>query len=151
MLWLPPRQCVSPHQSDCCDPCCLRPSPEGSATGARHFEATSAFTSVTARRLAPHPYDGFVDGLPKFGFPSPGHPSYGASDLCPGGFHSPLNTPAFRDLSATPKDRFPGHTGGASHPSRRRRRRARRPERLTAVYSRKRAKAAPKTACEVTT
>ena len=35
------------------------------------------------------PKDGFVDGLPKFGFPSPGHPSYRAADFCPGGFHPP--------------------------------------------------------------
>jgi hypothetical protein len=83
----PTRQCVPPHQSDCNEPCCLRPSPEGSATGVRHFEATSAFTSVTARRLAPHPYDGFVDGLPEFSYLPPGHPSYGASDLCPGGLY----------------------------------------------------------------
>jgi len=29
------------------------------------------------------PKDGFVDGLPKFGLPSPDHPSYRASDFLP--------------------------------------------------------------------
>jgi hypothetical protein len=34
------------------------------------------------------PMDGFVDGLPEFGFPPTGHPSYRASDFCPGGSKS---------------------------------------------------------------
>jgi hypothetical protein len=49
------------------------------------FEATSAFTHVTARQLAHHPSDGFVDGLQGFGFPPPCHPSYGTSGSCPRG------------------------------------------------------------------
>jgi len=47
------------------------PSPEGSATGARHFEATYAFTSVTARRLAPHPSRWLCRWTPRVRFPSP--------------------------------------------------------------------------------
>src|ERR1039458_595530 len=40
VLWLPPRQSAASLRSVCAAPCCLRPSPEGSAPGARHFEAT---------------------------------------------------------------------------------------------------------------
>jgi hypothetical protein len=49
------------------------------------FEATSACTFVTARCLAHHPEDGFVDRLRKFAFPPPRYPSYEASDFCLGG------------------------------------------------------------------
>jgi hypothetical protein len=47
--------------------------------------ATCAFTSVTARGLAHHPFDGFVGGLQSLGFPPPCHPSYGALALTPAG------------------------------------------------------------------
>jgi len=40
----------------------------------------------------------------------------GLLTFAPVGLTAPLNTPAFRDLSATPKDRFPGHTGDVSSP-----------------------------------
>jgi hypothetical protein len=49
------------------------------------FEATLAFTHVTARLLAHHPSDGLVDGLQGFGFLPPCHPSYGTSGSCPDG------------------------------------------------------------------
>src|SRR5215510_13889667 len=44
----PPRWGV-PHRSDFGTPCCLRPPTTGSALGSSIFEATSAFTAVTAR------------------------------------------------------------------------------------------------------
>ncbi len=50
--------------------------------GLRLFEATSAFTFVTARWLAPHPVDGFVDRFQRFGFPLLRYPSYEAPDFC---------------------------------------------------------------------
>ena len=49
------------------------PSPSGCGLGLRGlltFGATSAFTFVTARRLAHHPEDGVVDGLQDIRFPS---------------------------------------------------------------------------------
>src|SRR5215813_13943926 len=44
-----PAEVEVPHQSDFGTPCCLRPSGAGSALGSRPFEATFAFTVVTAR------------------------------------------------------------------------------------------------------
>src|SRR3954471_20257696 len=49
VLSLLPRQSSPPHRSDCDVPCCLRSMTESSASGANDFEATSAFTFVTAR------------------------------------------------------------------------------------------------------
>jgi hypothetical protein len=49
VLSLLPRQSVAPHRSDCDAPCCLRSITESSASGANIFEATCAFTFVTAR------------------------------------------------------------------------------------------------------
>jgi hypothetical protein len=40
------------------------------------FRGYFAFTFVTARCLAHHPEDGFVDRLKRFGFPPPLYPSY---------------------------------------------------------------------------
>ena len=37
VLSLPPRRSDQPPQSDCDAPCCLRPTVEGSASGATHF------------------------------------------------------------------------------------------------------------------
>src|SRR3990170_8202165 len=39
-----------PRQPDCDEPCCLRAETKRSASGAGDFEATSAFTHVTARQ-----------------------------------------------------------------------------------------------------
>src|SRR5450755_1710468 len=49
VLSLLPRQSVSPRRSDCDDSCCLRSTTENSASGDNIFEATCAFTFVTAR------------------------------------------------------------------------------------------------------
>src|SRR5262249_5772530 len=49
VLSLPPRQGEMPPRSDFGTPCCLRPTVAGSALGSRTFEATFAFTVVTAR------------------------------------------------------------------------------------------------------
>ena len=43
----------SSRQPGCDDPCCLRAKSRRSASGASTFEATLAFTHVTARQLAP--------------------------------------------------------------------------------------------------
>jgi hypothetical protein len=113
VLWLPPRQCVWSHQSDCGQPCCLRPSPEGSATGARHFEATCAFTSVTARQLAPiQKMVMSMDSQSSVSLPL-AIQATGLLTFAPVGL-TPLNTPAFRDPSATPRNHFSGHTGDVS-------------------------------------
>src|SRR6266849_32035 len=45
----------TPRQPGCGDPCCLRAINRRSASGASTFEATLAFTHVTARQLAHHP------------------------------------------------------------------------------------------------
>ena len=71
--------------TDCDAPCCLRGTRHARPPELGVFEATSAFTHVTARQLAHHPSDGFVDGLQGFGFPPPCHPSYGTSGSCPRG------------------------------------------------------------------
>src|SRR5215831_19202372 len=42
-----------------------------------------------------HPKDDLLDRLQRFSFLPPCYPSYEASDVCPGGTHLPLNTPAF--------------------------------------------------------
>ncbi len=49
------------------------------------FEATCAFTFVTARILAHHPVDGFVNSLQYFGFPTYCYSRYRASDFYPDG------------------------------------------------------------------
>src|ERR1700752_2925949 len=50
-----PAEVKMPHRSDFGTPCCLRPTEAGSALGPSPFEATSAFTFVTARRLVASP------------------------------------------------------------------------------------------------
>src|SRR6266436_1452078 len=64
------------------------PSRGARPPGVNVFEATYAFTFVTARWLAHHPKDGFVDRLSGFSFLPPDYPSYRASDFCPGGVDS---------------------------------------------------------------
>src|SRR5262245_11844059 len=49
------------------------------------FDATPAFTHVTARQLAHHPCDGFVDGLQGFGFLRPAIQATGRLALVPVG------------------------------------------------------------------
>src|SRR5216683_277342 len=49
VLSLPPRQSVSPHQSVCDHPCCLRPISGGSASEIKSFGVTYAFTFITAQ------------------------------------------------------------------------------------------------------
>jgi hypothetical protein len=58
----------------------MLPSPhEGRlGLGGSRFEASSAFTFVTARGLVHHPKDGFVDRLSGFRFLPPCYPSYRA-------------------------------------------------------------------------
>jgi hypothetical protein len=79
-----PAEVELPHQSDFGTPCCLRPTEAGSALGSRPFEATSACTFVTARRLVDLSKRDLVDRLQDFGFPPPCYPNYGAPDFCPG-------------------------------------------------------------------
>src|SRR3989441_6405783 len=70
----------------------MLPSPlnrEARPPGLKYFGATCAFTSVTARGLTHHPFDGLVGGLQSLGFPPPCHPSYGALALSPAGLTSP--------------------------------------------------------------
>src|SRR6266436_5139954 len=80
-----PRRSGPPRQPDCGGPCGLRGVIDRSASGVWMFRGHLAFTCVTARRLAHHPCDGFVDRLQSLGLPPPCYPSYGASGSCPGG------------------------------------------------------------------
>ena len=50
-----PAEVEMPYRSDFGIPCCLRPSEAGSALGSTLFEATFAFTVVTARQLVVPP------------------------------------------------------------------------------------------------
>ena len=87
----------------------LRTRPPGILT----FGATSAFTFVTARRLAHIPYRCFVNGLQIFGFPPTCHPSYRAPDSYPGRTDSCLTYQPYLDtqpdvsLSAHPAPASP--------------------------------------------
>jgi len=66
----------------------VMPSPSLEGLGLRSyapFEATSAFTCVPARWLAPPLSGGLSMGFSSFGFPPGCHPSYRASGSCPGG------------------------------------------------------------------
>jgi hypothetical protein len=57
----------------------------GSASGATHFRGHHAFTSVTARRLAPIPRMGLSMGFRSFGFPPACHPATGLPIVSPTG------------------------------------------------------------------
>ena len=77
----------------------MLPSPTWQGLGLRvlvTLEATCAFTSVTARRLAHRPKGGFVDGLQIIRFPSC-LPSklQGLLALAPGGTSTRWAAPAF--------------------------------------------------------
>src|SRR5262245_7035324 len=58
-----PAEVEMPHRPDFGTPCCLRPSEAGSALGSRLFEATYAFTVVTARRLVASPREALSMGF----------------------------------------------------------------------------------------
>src|SRR5262245_63681895 len=66
-------------------PAALAQKARAQPPGLGSFEATPAFTHITARPLAHHPSDGLVDGLQGFGFLPRCHPSYGTSGSCLGG------------------------------------------------------------------
>jgi len=90
-----PARVKSPLQSVCDDPCCLRPTVAGSASGATHFRGHFRVHFRYGPMARRHPKDDLVDRLQRFSFLPPCYPSYGASDFYPGGTHLPLNTPAF--------------------------------------------------------
>lgn len=94
MLSLSPRQSVSPHQSDCGAPCCLRPTVAGSASGAIHFRGHFCVHFRYGPMARHHPMDDVVNRLQKFGYPPSCYSSYGALTSSPVGL-SPLNMPAF--------------------------------------------------------
>src|SRR5580658_10810111 len=72
----------------------------------RRLEAISAFTFVTARRLAHHPRMALsMDSRSSVSL-SPAIQATGLLTLALAGFTLPLNTPAFRDLPAAPADHF---------------------------------------------
>jgi hypothetical protein len=73
-----------PYRSDFGIPCCLRPSEAGSALGSTLFEATFAFTVVTARQLVVSPRETLSIGFRILVIPPPCYPNYGAPDFCPG-------------------------------------------------------------------
>src|SRR5215471_18166170 len=79
----------------CDHPCCLHRTVAGSASGA-HSLSRPHLRSLSLRpNGSRHPKDDLVDRLQRFSFLPPCYPSYEASDVCPGGTHLPLNTPAF--------------------------------------------------------
>ena len=80
-----PPECKPPRQSDCNDPCCLRPSDESSTSG-------DALSRPFMRSLSLRPdgsltilKDGFVNRLQSFGFPTLRYPSYEAPGFYLGG------------------------------------------------------------------
>src|SRR5215467_5920502 len=104
-----PARVKPPLQSACDDPCCLRPTDAGSASGVTHFRGHFRVYFRYGPMAHCHPKDDLVDRLQRFSFLPPCYPSYEASDFCPGGTHLPLNTPAFA-----------GHTTGRAdfrHPA----------------------------------
>jgi len=76
VLSLSPRRSDGPSQPDYDPSCCLRPTVTGSASGVPHFRGHSyvrfRYGPVTRR----HPEDDVVDGLQRFSFLPPCHPSY---------------------------------------------------------------------------
>ena len=73
-----------PRRSAFGTPCCLRPPVVGSALGSRLFEATFAFTVVTARQLVVSPRETLSIGFRILVVLPPCYPNYGAPDFCPG-------------------------------------------------------------------
>src|SRR5580658_1362575 len=75
----------------------MLPSPKECWLGLRgaNFRGHYGFTCVTARRLAHHPIDGFVNRLQESQFPSFLLFKLQGFDFYPGGTHLPLITPAF--------------------------------------------------------
>ena len=89
----------------------MLPSPYGCRLGlwAIHFRGHICVYFRYGPMAHCHPKDDMVDRLQRFSFLPLCYPSYGASDFCPGGIYSPLNTPAFA-----------GHTTGRAdfpHPA----------------------------------
>ena len=76
-------------------PCGLRLTVAGSASGATHFRGHHAFTSVTARRLAPIPRMGLSMGFRSFGFPPACHPATGPPMVTPPGLTPAGHTSLF--------------------------------------------------------
>jgi hypothetical protein len=68
-----------PYRSDFGIPCCLRPSEAGSALGSTLFEATFAFTVVTARQRVVSPRETLSKGFRILVIPPPCYPSGGAA------------------------------------------------------------------------
>jgi len=60
----------------------------GSASGAPHFRGHLCVRLRYGLGTRQHPADAGVDGLQRFGFPPPCHPSYKVPDSCLGGTNS---------------------------------------------------------------
>ena len=80
VLSLSPRRSDEPSQPDYGPSCCLRPRIASSTSRVKfrgHIRVRLRYGPVTRS----HPEDGLVDGLQRFGFPPPCHPSYKALAL----------------------------------------------------------------------
>jgi len=69
----------------CDDPCCLRLTVAGSASGATHFRGHICVHFGYGPMARRHPKDNPVDRFQRFSFLPPCYPSYEASDFCLGG------------------------------------------------------------------
>src|SRR5215472_11281200 len=91
-----PRQSGSPLQSGATIHTAFTVQLPAQPLGPLTFEATSAFTFVTAQWLTVIPKDDLVDRLQRFSFLPPCYPSYEASDFCPGGDSPPTEHASIR-------------------------------------------------------
>ena len=103
-----PAEVKEPLRSDFGSPCCLRPPVAGSAFGATHFRGhirVYFHYGPAARRL---PEGDVVDRLRSSGFPPPGYPNYGASDLAAAfGRYPALTATANPSVTLSPSIDFP--------------------------------------------
>jgi len=110
-----PAKVGMPHRSDFGTPCCLRPTEAGSALGPSPFEATSAFTFVTARRLVASPRETLSMGFRILVSLHPAIRTTGLLTLAPAGLspaeHTGLSWTHFRTAG------FPQYGWKAGFPS----------------------------------
>ena len=106
-----PAEVEMPHRSDFDTPCCLRPTEAGSALGSRPFEATSACTFVTARRLVVSPRETLSIGFRTLVSRHPAIRTTGRLTFAPAGLSPAEHTSLYWTHSRTA--RFPG--SGSKH------------------------------------
>ena len=117
-----PAEVEVPHRSDFGTPCCLRPTEAGSALRSRPFEATSAFTLVTARRLVASPRETLSIGFRTLVSLRPAIRTTGRLTFAPAGLspaeHTSLYWTHFRTVGF-PQYGFKAGISGGTFPERR--------------------------------